>query len=76
MSAERCTTTEPAVDNGDEREAPWWRDPDITIPVSSGVAFVTGLVLGVVVRPDGSACLLLGRAAAGRIRVAPGALRN
>ena len=48
MSA-ACGCDEPETQTGEEAEEeqgrPWWRDAGIMVPVFSGVAFLTGLVL-------------------------------
>jgi len=43
-----CGCDEPATKpagEAEEVERPWWRDPALLVPIFSGVAFVTGLVL-------------------------------
>ncbi|MCT1874587.1 heavy metal translocating P-type ATPase [Brevibacterium luteolum] len=47
MSA-ACGCDEPttnAAEEAEETERPWWRDPGLVVPILSGVAFGTGLVL-------------------------------
>ena len=47
MSA-ACGCDEPttsAAEEAEEAERPWWRDPGLVVPILSGVAFGTGLVL-------------------------------
>lgn len=47
MSA-ACGCDEPttnAAEEAEETECPWWRDPGLVVPILSGVAFGTGLVL-------------------------------
>ena len=49
MSDDCCAPdVAPAASVGDERDEPsrsWWRDPGILIPILSGLAFLTGLIL-------------------------------
>ncbi|MFA5607264.1 MAG: cation-translocating P-type ATPase [Leucobacter sp.] len=49
MSADCCAhdapTAVPAGQEPDETPQPWWRDWGILIPIFSGIAFLTGLVL-------------------------------
>lgn len=49
MSDDCCTHDAPTAaapgDEADETSRPWWRDPGILIPIFSGVAFLTGLIL-------------------------------
>jgi len=40
-----CGCDDPAVVSDDEMPLPWWRDPSLLVPISSGLAFVTGLIL-------------------------------
>ena len=78
MSA-ACGCDEPttnAAEEAEETERPWWRDPGLVVPILSGVAFGTGLVLEwsglhVAALVAFSAGLLLGA-----YTFVPGALRN
>ncbi|WP_035756833.1 heavy metal translocating P-type ATPase [Granulicoccus phenolivorans] len=37
-------TTAPVPDLDDDHDGPWWRDPEVLLPIGSGVAFLAGLI--------------------------------
>ncbi|MCI2266648.1 heavy metal translocating P-type ATPase [Sediminivirga luteola] len=45
MSDDCCTHDAAPAGEETEEARPWWRDPGILIPIFSGVAFLTGLIL-------------------------------
>ncbi len=46
MSADCCAVGSPSTPPiSEESERPWWRDWGVLIPIFSGIAFVTGLIL-------------------------------
>ncbi|HRO93972.1 cation-translocating P-type ATPase [Citricoccus sp.] len=67
----------PAVSNeANEVQAPWWRDRGILIPVLSGVAFLTGLILEWSSAPTAALVVFWIGLVLGASTFVPGAMRN
>ncbi|MBU8578851.1 cation-translocating P-type ATPase [Brevibacterium luteolum] len=78
MSA-ACGCDEPVTAPGgeaEEVERPWWRDPSLLLPIFSGVAFITGLILEWSGLEAAAAVVFWAGLLLGAYTFAPGAIRN
>lgn len=73
-----CETSDTThtAEEADEDERPWWRDPGVLIPVSSGIAFVTGLILEWSSLPVAGLVVFWAGLLLGAYTFVPGAIRN